>query len=420
MDPAAAGSDGAAAQALAGLRVIELSSERGAYAGKLLADMGADVVLVEPPGGDASRRIPPFLGDQPHPERSLFFWHYNTSKRGTVLDLEASADRARFRRLASGADLVLESETPGRLAALGLDWQDLRGEAKQLIWVSLTPYGRSGPRAQAPATDLTLLAGGGPAWNCGYDDHRLPPQRGGGNQAYHTGGHFAVMSALVALLARSVSGRGQLVDVNLHAACNVTTEAGSYEWLVAGATVQRQTGRHATVQPTLSTQIRCADGRFVTTGILLRTPREFRSVYEWIDSLGLLPEFPEAFLLQMGAERDQIIDLSKIAEDAEIQAILGAAREAMNLLAAKLPAYEFFEGSQQRGLPTGIIYSPEEVLHDPHFEARGFPTAVLHPELGRSFRYPGAPYRFHATPWRIRSRAPLLGEHQQEIFGSEL
>jgi len=399
--------------------VIELASERGAYAGKLLADMGADVVLVEPPGGDASRRIPPFLGDAPDPERSLFFWHYNTSKRGIVLDLEDAAARARFCALAQAADLVLESEAPGRLAALGIDFEDLRASAPRLVWISLTPFGRSGPRSREAATDLTLLAGGGPAWSCGYDDHSLPPVRGGGNQAHHTGGHFAVMSALVALLARDVGGRGQLVDVNVHAALNVTTEAGSYEWLVARATVQRQTGRHATVQPTLPTQICCADGRYVTTGIPPRTPREFRRVHEWIEALGLLSEFPEAFLLELGAERDRIMDLSKVAEDAEVQAIFGAGREAMNLIASVLPAYEFFQGSQQRGLPTGIVYSPEEAMQDPHFVARGFPVDVPHPELGRSFRYPGAPYRFQATPWRIRARAPRLGEHQQEILGSD-
>src|SRR5206468_895378 len=138
-----------------------------------------------------------------------------------------------------------------------------------------TPSGRGTTRADEAATDLTLLAGGGPVWSCGYDDHALPPVRGGGNQAYHIGGHHAVMALLVALLERERSGRGQLVDVNIHAACNVTTELATYEWLVARATVQRQTGRHASTTRSSPTQVRCADGRHANTGVPPRTPEEF-------------------------------------------------------------------------------------------------------------------------------------------------
>ena len=189
--------------ALAGVRVVELASERIAFAGKLLADMGADVVLVEPPGGDPARLYPPFLDDVPGPERSLWWWHYHTSKRGVPLDLEQPEDRRRFRQLIAGADILLESEQRGRLAGLGLDYDDLKAVRPELIFVSMTPYGRAG--SDAPATDLTLLAGGGPAWSCGYDDHSLPPVRGGGGQGYHTACHFAVMSALTALFWRLTS-----------------------------------------------------------------------------------------------------------------------------------------------------------------------------------------------------------------------
>ena len=131
--------------------------------------------------------------------------------------------------------------------------------------------------------------------------------------------------------------------------------------------------------------------------------------------LDLTAEFPEAFLLDLGAQRE-FIDLSKIAEDPELQAIFGAGREAQNLVASKLSAYDFFIGSQQRGLAVGAIYSPDEVMDDPHFAARGFRVDVEHPELGRSFVYPGAPYRLESSPWRISRRAPMLGEHNQMIF----
>jgi len=401
---------------LDGLRVLELAHERSAFAGKLLADAGADVVLLEPPDGCAQRGHAPFVDDRPDPERSLSFWHYNTSKRGITLDLDAPRGREIARELIARADVVLEGETPGRLAALALDAHELLARHARLVWVSLTPFGRSGPRATEPATDLTLLAGGGPVWSCGYDDHTLPPVRGGGNQALHTGAHHAVMALLVALLERERSGLGQLVDVSIHAACNVTTEMASYEWLVARATVQRQTGRHATVMRTSSTQTRCADGRYVNTGVPPRRPDEFARLRQWIRDLGLEAEYPEVFLLELGMRRAQL-DLTQIGRDEEVTAIFAAGRDALVLIASKLPAVELFREAQTRGLPVGVIYAPEEVLDDPHFVARGFPVAVEHEDLGRTVVYPGAPYRFERTPWRIARRAPRLGEHNAEVYG---
>lgn len=401
--------------ALEGLRVVELSSERSAWAGKLLADMGAEVIVVEPPGGDPMRSYEPFLDDVPGLERSLYWWHYNTSKLGVTLDLTHPSDRAKFARLIASADMFIEAQAPGYLESMQLGERELCELREDLISISITPFGARDPRSADPATDLTVLAGGGPVWNCGYDDHSLPPVRGGGNQGYHTACHYAVMSALVALLVREQTGVGQHIDVNMHAAANVTTEAGSYDWLVAGGTVQRQTGRHAAQHPTLPTQIACADGRHVNTGVPPTRPDHYRAVHDWLHELGIADEFPEAFLLELGADRE-FIDLSKILEDPELQAIFGAGREAQNLIASRLSAYEFFVGSQRRGLPVGAILSPDEVMDDPHFAARGFHVEVEHPELGRSFVYPGAPYRFERSPWRISRRAPRLGEHNAVVF----
>src|SRR6185436_15659148 len=125
--------------------------------GKLLADMGADVILVEPPGGDPARNYPPFAGDEPGAERSLWWWQYHTSKRGVVLDLDQPGDRERFRALIASADVLLESEPGARLAELGLDYDDLKGLRADLIHVSMTPFGRGSANAQTPVTDLTLL-----------------------------------------------------------------------------------------------------------------------------------------------------------------------------------------------------------------------------------------------------------------------
>lgn len=402
--------------ALGGLRVVEIANVATAFAAKLLADMGADVIVVEPPAGAATRRYPPFLEDCPGPERSLFWWHQNTNKRSLTLDLEIEAGRDLLRRLVATADVLLEGEAPGRMAALGLDHPDLAPASPRLVYVSITPFGRSGPRAGEAATDLTLLAAGGPVWSCGYDDHSLPPIRGGGDQAYNTGAHYAVLAALTALLERDLSGLGQHVDLSLYAAANVTTEMASYHWLVQRGTVFRQTGRHAMEFATLPTQVACADGRYVTTGVPPRKPEEMQRTVEWLRELGIGDEdFPEGVFLREGAGRASL-DLSQVGVDPEVTAIYGAAREAMIRIAERCTAYDFFIGAQRRGMAVGVVYAPEEAFEDEHFRARSFPTEVAHPELGRSFLYPGAPYRFEKTPWRIRSRAPLLGEHDEEIL----
>jgi crotonobetainyl-CoA:carnitine CoA-transferase CaiB-like acyl-CoA transferase len=252
-------------------------------------------------------------------------------------------------------------------------------------------------------------------WMNGYDDHGLAPVRGGGDQAYNTGAHYAVMSLLSALLHRDRTGDGQHIDVNINACCNVTTESGTYAWLVSGATVYRQTGRHAAAYATISSQVCCADGRYVNTGVPPRTREEFASLRQWLLDLGLQDEFPEIVFLERAMQRE-FVDHGRIGVDDEVTAMAEAGRNALVLIATRLPAYEFFIGGQERGFSVGIIYSPEEVMQDPHFIARGFPVAVEHPELGRSFVYPGAPYRFNASPWAISRRAPLPGEHNAEIL----
>lgn len=239
--------------------------------------------------------------------------------------------------------------------------------------------------------------------------------RGGGNQGYHTACHYAVMSALVALLERDVSGRGQHIDVNAHAANNVTTEAATYTWLVSQQTVQRQTGRHAAVNPSMPSQIPCADGKYVNSGFPPRRGDDFRRQLQWLEDLGIKEEYEQWPLLEVGATRDRL-DLSKIATDEEVAAIFGAGRDCVNFIASRLPAYEFFTQAQERGFQVGIIYSPEEAMEDVHFKARGFPVEVEHPELGRTFTYPGAPYAMEKGKWSIRRRAPLLGEDTEAVL----
>ncbi len=380
---------------LDGVRVVELSDELCSWAGKLMADLGADVVVVEPPGGSRQRTYAPFLDDEPGPERSLYWWHYNTSKRAVVVDEADAADRGRLDALVAAADVLL--------AARRLDHDALAAANTGLITVSVL--------APDNSVDLTLLAEGGPVWSCGYDDHTIPPVRGGGNQGFHTASHWAVLSTLVALLEREESGLGQHIDVDAVLASNVTTELATYGWLACGVEVQRLTGRHANSVVSMPTQLRCADGKFVNAGIIARKPAEFDIVLAWLDHHGLREEFPLTPFLEMGAAGIKITGQT-LRDDPVVMEVVMAVRDAQEYVATRVPAYEFFTSAQRLGLAAGIVYAPEELFDDPHLQARGWPTLVEHPDLATSHLYAGAPYQFSATPWAISGRAPHLGEHQ--------
>ena len=200
------------------------------------------------------------------------------------------------------------------------------------------------------------------------------------------------------------------------AALNVTTEAASYSWLVNKSTVQRQTGRHAAVNPTGETQIQCADGKWANTGVPPRFPDEFRKLHTWIIDLGLEDQFPESVFLEMGANWEGQFDLSQIGTDDTITAIFAAGREGLKLIAASIDAYDFFVGCQNVGLAVGIVNSPEEAFEDSHFRERGFHVEVEHEDVGRHITYPGAPFNLPKAPWSISKRPPLRGEHTQEVL----
>jgi crotonobetainyl-CoA:carnitine CoA-transferase CaiB-like acyl-CoA transferase len=399
--------------ALDGVRVVELASEHAAFAGKFLADLGAEVILVEPPGGHGSRHFEPFVGDIPGLERSLWWWNYNTGKLSVTLDLDNADDAGRFRALVASCGVVLEGESPGRLSALGLDYEDFADARPDLVWTSITPFGRSGSRSHEPATDLTILAGAGAAWSCGYDDRSMPPVRPGGNQGYHTGSIWGVMGTMVALYAAQTLGCGQHVDVSMHAATNVTTEAATYEWLVARETVQRQTFRHAAVRPTPPRLIRAGDGGSVILA-LPRYAKEFRAAADWIVELGLTDQVEEFFFLEMGVERGGVL-VAEVASDPVVAAIYQAGSDALRSVAEHLGAKDFFVGAQRRGLAVGVLFTPEDVIENEHFIARGFPVELHHDDLNQSFVYPGPPFNAPRSPWRVRGRAPHCGEHTDAV-----
>jgi crotonobetainyl-CoA:carnitine CoA-transferase CaiB-like acyl-CoA transferase len=386
--------------ALANIRVIELCDERGEWCGKLFSGMGAEVIKIEPPDGSPTRRIGPFVDDVPHPDRSLFFWYYNTNKRSVTLDLDTDQGRDWLRRLIADADVLIDSLGPGYLAARGLDVEMLCREHPRLIGISITPFGRDGPYREYQMTDLTQIAMSPICNSCGYDGDSLPPVRPGQNHAYHTACHYAYLGALVALVNRELTGLGQFIDVAIHDACCVTSEFATIDWFYNRKNVHRQTGRHADTRPTAPTQILCGDGRYINLAHVV-DEGPWQRLVDWLDSEGMAVDLRD--------ERFRTYD-ARVEQASYIYDVLAA-------FALTHTSEELFHGAQQRGLTWGAIRAPEDWLTDPHAEARGFFQQVEHPELGRTITYPGAPYLFHRTPWRIGRRAPLLGEDTEAVLG---
>src|SRR6266540_3106355 len=277
---------------LHGLRVLELADEKGQFCGKLMADLGADVIKIEPPGGQHTRLVGPFCEDVPHRERSLSFWHYNTSKRGITLNLEHPEGQGLLRRLVPTADILLETYPPGYLPALGLGYEVLSLLNPRLILCSLTPFGQTGPWRDFLSADLLHLAAGGQMSCCGYDPQDVPdapPIAPGGGNAWHIGSHFAYMAIMAAVYYRDMTGEGQYIDASIHEACALTTEAAGTTYIYTGKVVQRHTGRAAAVEKSEPTQYITRDGAWLNTtrsGFNL-TPARLRRLAEWMDTYGL-------------------------------------------------------------------------------------------------------------------------------------
>ncbi len=208
--------------ALAGLRVLDLSGHRAQLCARLLADMGADVIKVEPPGGDDARRIGPFLDAVPHLDRSLFFWFYNLNKRSLTLDLNHSRGADILLQLARSADVVVESFAPGILDRLGLGWDILHRENPALALCSIAPFGQSGPWRDFIADDTVLTALGGMLYINGFPGHA--PVRPLGLQAYHSSAYYGAIAVMLAMLARDRTGEGSWIDLSMQEATAAAVE----------------------------------------------------------------------------------------------------------------------------------------------------------------------------------------------------
>ncbi len=380
--------------ALAGLRILDLTDLKGAMCAKLFGDMGADVLKIEPPEGDATRRIGPFLDGQPHLERSLLFWFYNTSKRGITLDLNQQAGQELAKQLAAKADVLVESAAPGTLARLGLGYDELKQLNPNLVLTSITPFGQTGPYQSYRSSDIVAEALGGMIWTNGFPDE--PPLHAMGLQAYHSASFFAAIGTLLALLTRDSLGEGQWVDVSIqeavagavehvapfyHQGLGIESRRGSLHW-----------SRYFRVA-------RCRDGYVMHCSL-----GDWTSLVEWVKGDKKAQDLEDARWEDLVYRREHAEHLFDILDD----------------WAKDYSVAELMEGAQLRRIPYAMVQPPEALVDDPQLNDRGFFSTIEHPELGRTVQYPGGPIHFTVTPSRIARRPPLLGEHNSEVYGNDL
>jgi benzylsuccinate CoA-transferase BbsE subunit len=380
--------------ALSDLRVLDLTDLKGALCAKLLGDMGADVIKIEPPGGDAMRAIGPFLDGKPHRDRSLLFWFYNTSKRGITLDLHKPAGREIFTQLAARADVVIESFAPGVLANLGLGYEDLKRANPHLVLTSISPFGQTGPCRDYQSSDTVAEALGGMIYTNGAPDE--PPLRALGLQAYHSASFFAAIGTMSALWVRDTIGEGQWVDVSIQEATVAAVEHVAPFYHQGAGVQNRQGSLHWSRYFRVG---RCRDGY-----VLHCTLGDWTSLVEWIKGDEKAQDLGEPQWEDQIYRREHAEHLFDVLDE----------------WATDYSVAELMEGAQLRRIPYAMVRPVEALVDDPQLNARGFFSSVSHPELDRTFHYPGGPFFFTTTPWRISRRPPLLGEHNHEIYTGEL
>jgi len=384
--------------ALEDLRVLEIADESGVYCGKLLADMGADVVKIERPGGDATRRIPPFLDDTPGATRSLFFLGTNTSKRSVTLDLERAEGQRLLLALAAQADIIVETLPPGRLEDLGIGWTKLHAEHPALVLTSITGFGQTGPHRHYRSSDLVANAMGGTMAVIGEADD--PPVKPASCQSHWMASTCAASSSLIAHRHARRTGVGQHVDISAQeTTLAISHVSGVGKWLDDGIIPKRSgTGLSASVP---SGAYRCRDGLVY---LMVNRPAHWKALASWINEETGNEEVLDPMFEGPSSARQEYRELLDIFIS--------------DMTKSHTVQHVFHEG-QRRHIAFTPVNTPASVAREPQLRQREYFVDVTHPG-GRTLQYPGAPFRHDRTPWRISGSAPAVGEHNDVIFGGEL
>jgi crotonobetainyl-CoA:carnitine CoA-transferase CaiB-like acyl-CoA transferase len=392
-------------------RVLDLTNERGLLCGQILGDLGADVIKIEPPGGSSARTIGPFFQDQPEPNRSLYWWAYNRNKRSITLDIARAEGREILFRLIKDAHFLIESDSPGHFASLGLGYEDLAAQNPALIGVSITPFGQDGPKASYADSDLIILAAGGPLILTGDDDR--PPVRVGVPQGYLHACADAAVAALAAHHERCSSGLGQHIDVSAQQSLAIATQSGILASPLGAAEYQRATGGVKSGNLVAQLVWPAKDG-FISCTFLFGS------------ALGVFTTKLMRYLCEQGycdeatRDKDWIGFGAALAMGSEPMSEYDRARSILSAFTSSHTKAELLDLAITKGFLFAPVTTIEDVAESPQLRARDYFQDVEHPELGRSFRYPGPFVKFSESPIQYRRRPPLVGEHNRDIYINEL
>jgi CoA:oxalate CoA-transferase len=380
-------------------RVLDLADEKGAYCGKLLGDLGAEVIKVEPPCGDKTRLRGPFFKNEVHPEKSLFFLYFNTSKGSITLDIESPAGQEIFKRLVKKADAVVESFPVGYLAKLGLDYPKLKKVNPKLVMTSITPYGQKGPLSSYKAQDINIMAMSGYMQLVGEPDQA--PLVLGGEQSFYPGSQFGAVGTMAALYYRdAVSKKGQYVDVSMQEAMI------SYWQEQTPVPMWQKTKENNTRVGAMDAMVTpcglypCKDGWI---SLCIVTPQEWDTLSQWIhevtgDDEVLKQEY-----------KGGLIDRMPVRDMVNVMVIN---------FTEKLNGREIFLEGQKRKLVVMPVNDVPSLLKDTQLNSRGFWVELDHPVVGK-LKYPKGMLYSDAigAPTKV---APLLGEDNERIYCKEL
>ncbi|MEW6142343.1 MAG: CoA transferase [Chloroflexota bacterium] len=391
-------------------RVLDLTDEKGFYCGQLLGSLGADVIKIERPDGDYSRSIAPYYHDQPTLELSLHWLAYNSNKRGVTLNLESQDGKALFQRLVKKADVIVESSPLGYMDHLGLGCTDLERINPALVFTSITPFGQKGPYSDFKGPDLVCWAMGGLLAQT-VDPDRPPVRISYINFAYQIASMDAAWSTAMALYWRATSGKGQHIDISIQESIVKTTFMEHEVWEVTGR--QRERGSSFYKVPNSSVVLHTVwpvkDGYLY---LMLRGgdlgARENPRIVQWMDEEGLADDFIKNV---NWAELDW-----RNCTQAEVDRIHGYFAR---FFQSKTKA-EITQGALERDIILQPICSPKDIVEHPQLEARGYWQEVEYPSPISQMTHPGRFFYPSASACRIWRRAPLVGEHNQEIYQGEL
>lgn len=382
--------------ALSPYRVIDLTAEIGGLSTMVLAGLGADVIRVEPPAGHPTRKRGPMLREDE--DSSLYWAQMNAGKRSITLDLDEASDQERLRDLCESADFLFESDAPGTMASRCLGYDDLRGRAPQLIYVSITPFGQTGPKSMWAASDLIGHVSGGLSSLVGDPDRA--PLRPSVEQAYNITALNAGSAAMIALHARHLTGHGQHVDVSMQAAMANTLGNARLYYEMDGIITKRAGGARAFADRATRIIYPCADGYVA----FVRVPASMIRLHKWMAAEGADPQFDAEKWAGVAIAGDSLPTEEEIAElEAEIEAFFAAHG-----------AQDLYESGQHFNVMICPVNTMQDIVDSPQLNARAFFDEVNDPALG-ALKVPGAPLKMSATPWQTRP-APSVGQLSDEVW----